>query len=106
MSHFAKLDDNNIVINVVVAEQEHIDSLEGRWIQTSYNTRGGVHYAPNSNDPDGGIALRKNFAGIGYTYNESIDAFISPQPDPNWTFNETTCEWEPPDAGWNYPDTV
>jgi len=96
MSHFAEIDDNNIVINVVVAEQEHIDSLEGRWIQTSYNTRAGVHYSPNSHDPDGGIALRKNYAGVGYTYNESLDAFIPPQPDLSWTFNESTCQWEPP----------
>ena len=96
MSHFAEMDDNNIVINVTVAEQEHINSLEGRWIQTSYNTRGGVHYAPNSSDPDGGIALRKNYAGIGYTYDEGRDAFIPPKPFPSWVLDESTCFWEPP----------
>jgi len=101
MSHFAEIGDNNIVISVVVAEQEHINSLEGRWIQTSYNTRGGVHYAPNNGEagdyvPDGGVALRKNYAGIGYTYDEGRDAFIPPKPFPSWVLDESTCFWEPP----------
>jgi len=96
MSHFAKIDDNNIVINVIVAEQKYIDSLEGRWVQTSYNTRSGVHYASNSNDPDGGVALRKNYAGIGYSYDESLDAFIPPKPYDSWILDEPTCTWEAP----------
>tara|TARA_E500000305_G_C3884184_1_gene171205 strand:+ start:195 stop:560 length:366 start_codon:yes stop_codon:yes gene_type:complete len=101
MSHFANIDNNNTVMSVIVAEQEHIDSLEGRWIQTSYNTRSGVHYAPNSNDPDGGVALRKNYAGIGYTYDESLDAFIPPKPYSSWLLDESTCQWNAPTP---YPD--
>jgi len=83
MSHFAEVIDG-IVQRVIVAEQDFIDSGavgdSSNWIQTSYNTKGGVHYAPNSNDPDDGIALRKNYAGIGYTYDKIKDAFIGPQP--------------------------
>ena len=75
MSHFAKV-VNGVVTQVIVAEQDVIDDRDGQWVQTSYNTRGGVHYAPNSNDPDGGIALRKNYAGIGYIYDIERDAFM------------------------------
>ena len=99
MAHFAKV-QNNIVTKVIVAEPEFFDTFvddsPGQWLQTSYNTRGGIHYAPNSNDPDGGIALRKNYAGIGYTYDSDRDAFIEPQPFASWTLNEETCQWEPP----------
>ena len=101
MSHFAKVVDG-IVTNVIVAEQEFIDTYDdgipGEWIQTSYNTSGGKHYAPNSREPieDGGVALRKNYAGIGYTYDKIRDAFIPPQPWPSWTLNEDTCRWEAP----------
>ena len=95
MSHFAKV-ENGIVTNVTVAEQEHIDTLDGTWVQTSYNTRGGKHYAPNSNEEDSGTPLRKNYAGIGYTYDSDKDAFYAPQPYPSWTLNEDTCIWEPP----------
>ena len=100
MSHFAKVVDG-IVTNVLVAEQEFIDTYddgtgEGEWIQTSYNTRGGKHYAPNSRDEDGGVALRKNYAGLGYTYDKTRDAFYSPQPFPSWTLNEDTCLWDAP----------
>ena len=95
MSHFAKVVDN-IVTEVIVAEQDFIDTLpdSDAWVQTSYNTRGGKHYAPNTNDEDGGVALRKNYAGIGYTYDSTRDAFIPPQPYPSWTLNEETCQWE------------
>ena len=99
MSHFAKVVDG-IVETVHVVEQDYIDSGKlgdpDNWVQTSYNTRGGVHYAPNSNEPDGGIALRKNFAGKGYTYDESRDAFIPPKPLPSFILNEDTCLWETP----------
>ena len=101
MSHFAKVVDG-IVTNVIVAEQEFIDTYDdgipGEWIQTSYNTNGGKHYAPNSREPieDGGVALRKNYAGIGYTYDKTRDAFYPPQPFPPWTLNEDTCQWEAP----------
>jgi len=99
MSHFAKVVDG-IVTNVIVAEQEFIDiyedGLPGEWIQTSYNTKGGKHYAPNSQDEDSGVALRKNYAGIGYTYDETRDAFIPAQLYNSWLLNEDTCQWEPP----------
>ena len=108
--HFAEIDENNIVKRVIVAEQDFIDSGavgdSSNWIQTSYNTRGGVHYAPNSDEPDGGIALRKNYAGIGCTYDKDKDAFYQPQPYPSWLLNEDTCQWESPipcpDDGSNY----
>ena len=106
MAHFAEIDPiTNIVKRVLVAEQDFINSGavgdNSNWIQTSYNTRGGVHHAPNSNTPDGGLALRKNFAGVGYIYDKGRDAFMLPQPFPSWTLNEDTCWWEAPVA---YPD--
>ena len=89
MSHFAKV-ENSIVTQVIVAEQDVIDSgLFGTgWIQTSYNTSGGQH-------PEG-RPLRKNYAGIGYTYDSGRDAFIPPKPFASWTLNETSCLWEAP----------
>jgi len=105
MAHFAELDENNIVTRVIVAEQDFINSgavgESSNWVQTSYNTRGGIHYAPNSNEPDGGIALRKNYAGIGFTYDSDRDAFYAAQPYPSWTLNGDTCQWEAPVP---YPD--
>ena len=95
MSHFAKIDDG-IVTQVIVAEQDFINTMDGQWVQTSYNTRSGIHYAPNSNDPDGGIALRKNYAGIGYAYDSGRDAFIPPKPFDSWTLDDSTCTWESP----------
>ena len=98
MSHFAHIDENNIVTQVIVAEQDFIDSgAVGDpmyWIQTSYNTYGGVH-------KNGGEPLRKNYAGIGYTYEKVLDAFVPPKPFDSWRLNETTCLWEPPIP---YPD--
>jgi hypothetical protein len=95
MSHFAKV-ENGIVTQVIVAEQEVIDSaIFGHgWVQTSYNTHGGVH--ANGNTP-----LRKNYAGAGYTYDEQRDAFIPPSPYPSWTLNDDTCLWDCPVA---HPD--
>jgi hypothetical protein len=105
MSHFAKLDDNNIVIFVTVGRQED-DGKEAelcartgdRYVQTSYNTRGGVHYDPATGEPsaDQSKALRKNYAGLGYTYDEARDAFIPPKPYPSWLLNEDSCLWESP----------
>jgi hypothetical protein len=99
MSHFAKVIDG-IVETVHVVEQDFIDSGKlgdpSNWIQTSYNTRGGVHYAPNSHEPDGGVALRKNYAGKGHTYDKTRDAFIEPKPHPSWLLNEDTCQWNAP----------
>ena len=107
MAHFAKVLEGKVV-NVIVAEPEFIenfvDDSPGEWIQTSYNTRGGVHYQPNSNteSADQTKSLRKNFAGIGFTYDASKDAFIAPKPYPSWILNEDTCLWEAPVA---LPDT-
>ena len=135
MSHFAEISgSNNTVIRVIVAEQDFIDTgavgTGSKWIQTSYNTKGGVHYEPNSNIPSPvnyqdvsgssyttleeanasgsgtitpvsqsiTLALRKNYAGVGHTYDESRDAFISPQPEPSgsipFILNEDSCLWE------------
>ena len=104
MSHFAKV-INGIVETVHVVDQDFINSGKlgdpNNWIQTSYNTRGGVHYAPNSTEPDGGVALRKNYAGVGYKYDAERDAFIPPKQYPSWTLVEASCLWEAPVA---YPD--
>lgn len=96
MAHFAKV-ENGIVTQVIVAEQDVINTglFGDNWIQTSYNTRGGVHYGQDG-QPDGGIALRKNYAGIGYTYDATLDAFIPPQPYPSWTLDNATADWIPP----------
>ena len=101
MAHYAKV-NNGIVEQVIVAEADYfdtfIDNSPGEWIQTSYNTRGGVHYEPNTDTPsdDQSKALRKNYAGIGYTYDSARDAFIPPKPYNSWTLNEETCLWDPP----------
>ena len=99
MAHYAKVTDG-IVQKVIVAEAEffdnYVDDSPGEWVQTSYNTRGGVHYAPNTNNPDGGTALRKNYAGIGSHYDGV--GFYGPQPFPSWTLNSTSYLWEPPTA--------
>lgn len=96
MSHFAKVCDG-IVTQVIVAEPEFfttfVDSSPGEWIQTSYNTYGGQH-------PEG-RPLRKNYAGIGYTYDRVRDAFIPPKPYASWILNEDTCLWDAPVA---HPD--
>ena len=112
MAHFAEIDENNIVKRVIVAEQDFIDSgtvgNSSNWIQTSYNTKGGIHYTPNSinREPDGGVALRKNYAGIEYIYDNNKDAFYASQPYLSWSLNEDTCQWESPipcpDDGSNY----
>ena len=92
MAHFAKV-NNGMVEQVVVAEPEFfetfVDTSPGQWVQTSYNTFGGVHAL-------GGIPLRKNYAGIGFTYDPVKDAFIPPKPYASWTLNETTCLWDCP----------
>ena len=99
MGHFAKVVDGKVV-QVIVAEPEFfdtfVDSSPGTWLQTSYNTRGGVHYLPNSNEPSGQPALRGNYAGIGFTYDQANDVFYAPQPFPSWTLNNTTWTWEAP----------
>tara|TARA_Y100001951_G_C11132493_1_gene179023 strand:+ start:182 stop:553 length:372 start_codon:yes stop_codon:yes gene_type:complete len=105
MAHFAEINSENVVIRVIVAEQDFIDSGavgdSSNWIQTSYNTRRGVHYAPNSHTPDDGVALRKNYAGVGMTYDRERDAFIPIKPYDSWLLNDDTCQWDAPVA---YPD--
>lgn len=93
MSHFAKVNSENIVEKVIVIEQDVLNTGHwgdpNDWVQTSYNTQGGVHTL-------GGTPLRKNFAGIGYTYDSVRDAFIPPKPFNSWILNEDTCLWNAP----------
>lgn len=97
MSYFAQV-KNGIVQEVISANQAFIDTLPDAsdWIQTSYNTRGGIHYAPNSWTPDGGIALRANYAGIGYIYDSINDVFYASAPFPSWVISAPTWIWQPP----------
>ena len=94
MSHFAKI-ENGIVTNVIVAEQKFIDTQSGTWVQTSYNTRGNVHYGQDG-EPDGGVALRGNYAGIGYTYDTDNDVFYAPQSYPSWVLESSSWTWIAP----------
>lgn len=92
MSHYAKIVKGKVTqVNVVDDEYftNNPDRYKGTWIQTSYNTKGGVHTL-------GGTPLRKNFAGIGYTYDAKLDAFYEPQPYPSWLLDEQTCFWVSP----------
>lgn len=94
MSHWAEIDENNVVLRVLVGDNNDpngdegykwlVDNLGGNWVKTSYNA-----------------TIRKNYAGIGYTYDEGRDAFIPPKPFASWTLNEDTCRWDPPVA---YPE--
>jgi hypothetical protein len=99
MAHFAEINEENIVTRVLVVDNSEEDNgqvflaetlgLGGTWIKTSYNTQGGVHTS-------GGTPLRKNYAGIGYTYDSGRDAFIPPKPYNSWVLNEDTCLWDAP----------
>lgn len=96
MAHFAKLDENNVVVDVIVVGDEYQDTYAEwratfgeKYVQTSYNTRNGVHIL-------GGTPLRKNYAGIGGTYDEERDAFIPPKTFSSWVLDEDTCCWVPP----------
>lgn len=90
MAHFAEVVDGTVTRVIVAADQEWCETnLGGTWVQTSYNTQGGQHVL-------GGTPLRKNYAGIGYTYDEARDAFIPPKPFDSWLLNEETCLWEAP----------
>ena len=95
MSHFAQLDENDMVTQVLVIEQDVIDTGAfgdpTRFVKTSYNTYGGVHFL-------GGTPLRKNFAGVGYKYDTELDAFIPPQAFPSWVLDKETCLWDAPVA--------
>ena len=109
MAHYAKI-INGKVTKVIVADQSFIDNYQdptpelnkypSQWVKTSYNTRGGIHYEPNSNTPsdDQSKALRGNYAGIGYTYDSIHDAFYAPQPYNSWTLDTGSFLWEAPVA--------
>jgi hypothetical protein len=115
MAHFARLDSNNVVTFVTVGRQEDdgqeavLSSRTGDvYKQTSYNTRGGVHYTDGVPSADQTKAFRKNYAGLGYTYDAGRDAFVPPKPYNSWVLNETTCLWDAPvampeDAGTGEP---
>lgn len=94
MSYFAKI-EQGIVTEVISAEQDFIDTLKGQWVQTSYNTRNGIHYDQDGN-PDGGIALRYRYAGIGYVYDEINDVFYTQKPYQSWSLNQTNWTWKAP----------
>ena len=107
MAHFALIDNLRTVVFVTVGRQEddgkelELCARTGHtYRQTSYNTHGGVHYDPVTNQPsaDQSKAFRKNFAGIGYTYDPDRDAFIPPKLYPSWVLNEQTCLWDAPVA--------
>jgi hypothetical protein len=107
MAHFAKIESGIVVFVTVGRDEDNELELCARtgdiYRQTSYNTTGGIHYKPNSHDPseDQSQAFRKNYASIGYTYDQTRDAFIPPKPYPSWVLNEDTCRW---DAPVPYPD--
>jgi len=101
MSHYAQLDENNVVVFVIHAksndkEDEFTESTGDVYRQTSYNTYGGVHYTDGEPSEDQSNALRYNYAGIGFTYDENRDAFIPPQPYASWVLDEATCQWVAP----------
>lgn len=105
MAHFAQIDSNNIVQQVLVIDQTEIDTGDwgdpAMWVQTSYNTRGGIYYIPNTNtpDPDQSKAFRKNYAGIGYTWlpnGPDGGGFVPPKPYASWVMNSFSYLWEPP----------
>ena len=98
MAHFAKI-ENGVVTQVIVIDQETLNTGHwgdpAAWIQTSYNTRGGVHYGAD-NQPDGGSALRGNYAGVGYTYDAEHDVFYPPKPYSSWTISAPSWTWTAP----------
>jgi hypothetical protein len=106
MAHFAEIDSNNIVTRVLVVDDANAADgqnflantlgLGGTWVQTSYNTKGGIHYAPDNNTPDNGEAVGMNYAGIGYSW-DGI-GFAAPQPYPSWTLDKKTYLWTAPVA--------
>ena len=100
MSHYAQI-DNNTVVQVIVADEDFVASGglgdPVAWVQTSYNTRGGVHYGADG-QPDSGEALRGNYAGIGYVYDSENDVFYAPQPYASWTISNPTWTWTAPVA--------
>ena len=108
MAHWAELDSNNVVVRVLVGDNNDpagdegyqwlIDNLGGTWVKTSYNAVGGKWRNPETNEITENPGFRKNYAGIGYTYDADRDAFIAPKPFNSWVLNEDTCLWNPPVA--------
>jgi len=120
MAHFAKLNDSNVVLSVEVVDDADTlkDGVEDEatgvtfltnvhgwslWKKCSYNTQEGKHYTDGSLSSDQSKAFRKNYPGIGFTYDASKDAFIPPKPYNSWTLNDTTCHWDPPVT---YPSVI
>ena len=106
MAHWAELDDNNIVLRVLVGDNDDpngdegyqllVENLGGRWVKTSYNAAGGKRKNPETEEITDEPGFRKNYAGIGYKYDEGLDAFIPPKSnDGEWVLNTETCLWEP-----------
>jgi hypothetical protein len=123
MAHFAELNENNVVLRVLVVDNGQEDrgheflsddlGFGGRWEKTSYNTRAGIHYNSETNEPslDQTKAYRKNYAGIGFTFDETRDAFIPPKPFESWLLNEDTCGWDAPipkpaEGLWNWNEEM
>ena len=111
MSHYAQLDENNMIVFVIAAKSDHkedefTESTGNVWKQTSYNTSGGVHYTDGVPSDDQTKAFRFNYAGIGFTYDKNRDAFIPPKPFESWILDEGICLWQPPlpypEDGGNY----
>ena len=108
MAHWAELDENNVVTRVLVGDNNDpagdegyqwlIDNLGGTWVKTSYNAIGGKRRNPETNEITDEAGFRKNYAGIGYTYDSEKDAFIPPKPFNSWLLNEDTCLWDAPVA--------
>ncbi len=108
MAHWAELDSNNEVVRVLVGDNNDpagdegyqwlIDNLGGTWVKTSYNSVAGKRRNPETGEITEEPGFRKNYAGIGYTYNETLDAFIPPKPFNSWVLNEETCIWDAPVA--------
>ena len=105
MAHYALVNKDNVVLRVIICDQDptnidvprkEAEDVEGRWLQTSYNTRAGVHYDSDGVTPSGKPGLRFNYAGINFTYSDEFDAFIPPRPSELWTLDTATFQWTPP----------
>lgn len=106
MAHWAELDENNVVTRVLVGDNNDpagdegyqwlLDNLGGTWVKTSYNSVGGKRRNPETGEMTEEAGFRKNYAGIGYTFDAGRDAFIPPKPFNSWNLNEDTCLWEAP----------
>lgn len=106
MAHWARLNKQNIVVEVLVGDNNDpngdegyqwlLDNLGGTWVKTSYNSVAGKWRNPQTNQITDNPGFRKNYAGVGYTYDEQRDAFIPPKPYDSWILNEDTCRWDPP----------